>query len=102
MPRRSLHWSRRCSRTRRLCISTPRAAWITTAARLKTTLTPVYVTGHAGSERGVQAVLSLKRARTVAQCLSAQGVRVWTRFDGIGDQHAKGRPSDRRVEIRAI
>jgi outer membrane protein OmpA-like peptidoglycan-associated protein len=71
------------------------------ATRLKTTLAPVYVTGHAGAERGAAASLSLQRARTVAQYLSAQGVRVWIRFDGIGDQHAKGRPSDRRAEIRA-
>lgn len=54
------------------------------------------------SARHPDAGLSLKRARTVAQYLSTQGVRVWIRFDGIGDQHAKGRPSDRRVEIRAI
>ena len=71
------------------------------AIRLKGTLSLVYVTGHAGSERGTPAALSLQRARNVAAYLSSQGVRVWIRFDGIGDQHAKGRPSDRRAEIRA-
>ena len=72
------------------------------ATRLKGTLSLVYVTGHAGAERGTPATLSLQRARNVAAYLSSRGVRVWIRFDGIGDQHAKGRPSDRRVEIRAL
>ena len=37
-----------------------------TATRLKTTFAPVYVTGHAGEERGTPATLSLQRARSVA------------------------------------
>ena len=78
-----------------------KAQLLATATRLKSALAPVYVTGHAGSERGTPTALSLQRARAVAQYLSAQGVRVWIRFDGIGDKHAKGRPSDRRAEIRA-
>ena len=74
------------------------------ANKLVRSLAPVYVTGLAGAERrnpGQIRALSVQRARVVAQYLSAQGVRVWIRFDGVGDRYAKGKPSDRRVEVRA-
>ena len=73
-----------------------------TAKRIQGTFAPIYITGLAGAEGPRAQELSVQRARVVAQYLSAQGVRVWIRFDGIGDKHAKGKPSDRRVEIRTI
>ena len=75
------------------------------AKQLKASLSQVHITGLAGAaERDTTKIrsLSVERARVVAQYLSSQGVRVWIRFDGVGDRFAKGRPSDRRVEIRTI
>ena len=74
------------------------------AKKLTPSLSHVYVTGLAGPSTDTTRprVLSLQRARAVAEFLSAQGVRVWIRFDGVGNRFAKGRPSDRRVEVRHL
>ena len=75
------------------------------ARELKASLGQVHVIGLAGAEGRSAAKtrsLSVQRARVVAQHLSTQGVRVWIRFDGVGDQLAKGKPSDRRVEVRTV
>jgi outer membrane protein OmpA-like peptidoglycan-associated protein len=72
------------------------------ARQIKGTLGVVYVTGFAGrtSDTDKPRAMSMERARAVAEFLASRGVRVWIRFDGLGDRLAKGRERDRRVEVR--